>query len=57
MIVYVCPECGSELQHLTITTYPPINVVRCPNCGWRHEDKSKFENIEYVPFPTTRRSI
>lgn len=57
MIVYVCPECGSELQHLTITTYPPINVVRCPNCGWRHEDKSEFENIEYVPFPTTRRSI
>lgn len=35
MIEYTCPKCGKILLHEIIDTYPPINVVKCPGCGWR----------------------
>ena len=47
MIVYTCPKCGHDLLEEAVTTYPPIYVKRCPNCGWKHETKS---NIVRVPF-------
>lgn len=48
MIEYTCPKCGKILRHEIVCTYPPINVVTCPGCGWRYEKK---EPITYVPFP------
>lgn len=38
MLISTCPKCGSKLDHICITTIPPINVVRCPECNWRLEE-------------------
>ena len=35
-------------------TNPPINVVKCPGCGWRHEQR---ESITYVPFPVDEAAV
>lgn len=50
MIVFTCPECGSDLVPYTIATYPPIHAYRCFNCGWTHEEKQ--DPIIRVPFGT-----
>ena len=47
MTIYTCPECGSDLQTICYTTYPPIHAYECPSCGWRHEER---ETIKRVPF-------
>lgn len=49
MIIYTCPKCGENLMNYVIATFPPINVMECHYCGWRHEDKPK--STKYVPFP------
>nr|DAK53411.1 MAG TPA: LysW biosynthesis protein LysW [Caudoviricetes sp.] len=54
MIEYTCPKCGKILVHEIICTYPPINVVKCLGCGWRHEKK---EPITYVPFPVDESEL
>ena len=54
MIEYTCPKCGKILLHKIIATYPPINVVECPGCGWRHENR---EPITYVPFPVDKAAV
>ena len=48
MILEVCPECGADIQHLEICTYPPIPVVQCTKCSWRWEGKP--ERTIRVPF-------
>lgn len=52
MIVAVCPKCGSDLEALTYTTYPPIHAYRCRSCGWTQEER---ENITRVPIATVER--
>lgn len=48
MIIEKCPKCGSSsLEHLCITTIPPINKVRCPICNWEHEEKEPVVNLPY----------
>jgi hypothetical protein len=48
MIIEKCPKCGSSsLEHLCITTNPPINKVRCPICNWEHEEKEPVINLPY----------
>ena len=54
VIEYTCPKCGKILLHEIIDTYPPINVVKCPGCGWRHE---QLESITYVPFPVDEAAV
>lgn len=34
IIEYKCPECGGPTYGEVLTSYPPINVRRCPKCGW-----------------------
>ena len=48
MIIETCPRCGSDLFASVIDTYPPINRMDCPSCGWHWE--SEPELIERVPF-------
>ena len=48
MIIQTCPQCGADLVLICYTTYPPINALVCPTCGWRHEER---DEIERVPFP------
>ena len=54
MIIETCPECGGELKHLSLTTYPPISKKVCTACGWSW--KGEPEKIEYVPFDDRRQS-
>lgn len=54
MIEYTCPKCGKILLHEIICTYPPINVVKCPGCGWRYEQR---EQVTYVPFPVDAAAV
>ena len=39
MIIYTCPECGADLLASVIYTYPPINCMDCPSCGWHWESE------------------
>ena len=52
MIVAVCPKCGTDLEALIYTTYPPIHAYRCRKCGWTQEER---ENITRVPIATVER--
>lgn len=54
MIEYTCPKCGKILLHEIIDTYPPINVVECPGCGWRYK---KREPVTYMPFPVDEAAL
>lgn len=54
MIIETCPECGGELKHLSLTTYPPISKKVCTACGWSWTGER--EEIEYVPFDDRRQS-
>lgn len=37
--VDVCPTCGTELQHLCLTSMPPINKTICPKCKWEKKEE------------------
>lgn len=45
MIEVICPKCGSVLTSYVIATYPPINKVSCPHCGWEREDKQNIIRV------------
>lgn len=45
MIEVICPKCGSVLTSHVIATYPPINKVSCPHCGWEREDKQNIIRV------------
>lgn len=47
MKIEICPVCGSPIEHMELTTLPPVPVKQCPSCGWRWEGKP--EKIEYAP--------
>lgn len=49
MIVYTCPKCGSDLQDIVLTSYPPQHKKYCSNCGWSHTEKEEICRIPYVP--------
>ena len=48
MTIYTCPECGEDLFASVICTYPPINCMDCPSCGWHWE--SGPDSIERISF-------
>ena len=48
-IVQTCPKCGADLEHIVLTTYPPIPAWRCPKCGWQYEQVVKIERIPFEP--------
>lgn len=54
MIIETCPECGGELKHLSLATYPPIPMKVCTACGWSWTGEP--EKVEYVPFDEGRQS-
>ena len=49
MIVCTCPKCGSDLQDIVLTSYPPQYQKYCGNCGWTHVEKEEVCRIPYVP--------
>ena len=54
MIIYTCPKCGGQLNHYCVTTFPPIDVWDCPNCGWRYEEK---DGVEYRSFEPVKSKL
>lgn len=48
MKIEICPVCGSPIEHIELTTLPPIPIKQCLACGWRWEGKQ--EAVEYVTF-------
>ena len=47
MIVYTCPKCGSDLQEIVLTSYPPQSKMYCTNCNWSHIETDKVYKIPY----------
>lgn len=47
MIVYTCPECGSDLQEVMLTSYPPQRKMYCNNCNWSHIETDKVYKVPY----------
>lgn len=49
MIIYTCPECGTDLIETATLTNPPRRHIECPSCGWErwHEDKEEIIRIPY----------
>lgn len=47
-IIYTCPKCDSDLRHICITTYPSIDRMECPKCGWYYEEGN--QEVLRIPF-------
>jgi len=52
LIVFTCPFCNQDLQHITLMSMPPKMAYRCPSCGWQSEPTDVFETIIRVPYTT-----
>lgn len=35
-IIYTCPKCGADLEHMIAATRPPTHVWGCKNCDFRY---------------------
>ena len=55
-IIYTCPQCGSDLQDIVITTNPPINQRVCIKCGWSYEEPIIDNDEVRVPFVELQHS-
>ena len=55
MIVFTCPRCNHDLEHITVCTYPPTDVFTCKNCGFKDEVEQEVKKIKYEfhPFIST----
>lgn len=53
MLIYTCPKCGTDLDEIVITTYPPIYKRTCPKCGWSVEIRDPIIKQTYVDYPFT----
>lgn len=47
MIIYICPKCGADLRKEVICTFPPIHVMKCTKCDWRHEEREDVQRVTY----------
>ena len=47
-IIYTCPQCGSDLQDITLTCNPPISKRVCNNCGWNITEP--IEDVVRIPY-------
>ena len=51
-VVYTCPECGTDLEEVVLTSYPPQYRVYCPKCKWSHTERQP-EDYDVVRIPYT----
>ena len=50
MIIYTCPQCGTDLiEAIATTSIPPQRQFLCPSCGWQHWHEGKEEIIR-IPY-------
>lgn len=57
-IIETCPECGSDLQDIVKTSYPPQFAKMCMRCGWTYT-YDRDDEIVRVPFspPEKREDV
>ena len=48
-LIYVCPNCGTDLEGGELLANPPVPFVRCPECGFIWYGKMNFEEMR-IPF-------
>ena len=53
-IIYTCPECGSDLEEIVLTSNPPKRKTQCNNCGWSHTTDSNDNQILRIPYTIYR---
>ena len=44
-IIYTCPECGSDLQCLCLTSLPPQTKYNCIKCGWSYTEPPEKDSV------------
>lgn len=49
-IIQTCPECGSDLQDIVKTSYPPKYAKMCIHCGWTYTYNDENDEVVRVPF-------
>lgn len=45
---YLCPNCGSFMQRVTMTRNPPITYYKCFGCGYKSKE---IEQSFYTELP------
>lgn len=53
-IIYTCPECGGDLQHVLLTSDPPKHQEMCISCGWSSEVED--EVVVRIPYGGNKTS-
>ena len=53
-IIQTCPKCGSDLQDIVLTCYPPKHQKQCMKCGWQYTFASD-NYVVRVPFEQPER--
>jgi len=48
-LIYVCPNCGADLECGNLLSDPPVPVMKCNKCGFIWYGKMDLEEIR-VPF-------
>lgn len=49
-IVYVCPNCGADIEDIVLTSNPPIPAKRCTQCDWWWQGEREDEEVVRLPF-------
>lgn len=49
IIIQTCPECGADLEHMVLPTYPPIKAWRCTKCKWEYIQREKIKRVPFEP--------
>ena len=51
-VIYTCPKCGSDLDEIILTTYPPKYMKMCKNlkCGWHHIEVPEEDAVVRIPY-------
>ena len=47
MLVYICPECGGDLQEVVLASNPPQIKKYCSKCGWSYIENEEIYRVPY----------
>ena len=47
-IIYTCPKCGSDLEEIVLTSYPPQYQKLCRKCGYEYIEQTETIRIPFV---------
>ena len=58
-IIYTCPKCGSDIDDVVLTTYPPkyMKVCRNPKCDWQFIEEPEEDITVRVPYEPPKKTV